>query len=421
MHWLNLQLYARTTSNSFNERLSVHDKVLLTANPTPVALSIAAPEGEQILEVRLDPNDKASTFVLHRLNVVSDEGQQLYSWDGTLENLTGLSDIKPESVNGRVVLECTSDDPYLLISLPGPHAGKILLDLSVSHALMPENGSEAGEPDPTYAFQVELAEAILSLQSSFNQALEDLAAEIEGLQDAFVINSVNARRDSDAAARLADENRALFGSIESTVAAQLGSVVGDLSSANRQGLAELAAAISGIQETLAAEAEVGGGKHDSVVRQLENILESGRRFEEQASKLQDRLRAEALAIDAKIESVRVEEHFALLREYIQTESGGLNASMRASLGAAIAELSAGSQEEFAKLAAQVASFADAKQLLQHIRAELNIARDEDIVLTVQQLLAEVRGTRGNIKAMEASLAWRLTRHFAIFSKKPGGI
>src|SRR5947209_1414807 len=78
MQQLNLQRYGLTDAGNFSEEVSTFKSVTLTPDPVIIELRLVAPDGEQFVELRLDPDDKPATFVLFDLNVRSDTGAELY-------------------------------------------------------------------------------------------------------------------------------------------------------------------------------------------------------------------------------------------------------------------------------------------------------------------------------------------------------
>ena len=194
MRQLNLQLYARTAQKDFTEQLSDRKVVTLAAEPTKTELSLKAPGREKIVELRLDPDDKPSAFVLHDLSVRSVRGTEAYRWNREPDGLGQLIDLRARNVGGQVVLESSSNDPFLLLTLPKPLAGTIIVSITVSQ----DFNTRVGDNSAPGRHQQELTEAVRSLQGSLRFALDELAAEQEGLQDALVVHHAHSRSENGA-------------------------------------------------------------------------------------------------------------------------------------------------------------------------------------------------------------------------------
>jgi len=184
MPQLNLQLYARTASKGFSEQLSVRRTVTLTPDTDRIELSLEAPARQKFVELRLDPDDKPSTFILHGLLVRSSGGEEIYRWDGSAQNRPNMVGLQVTNSDGQTILESTSQDPFLLIPLASPEASGISLELSVSL--------------PIDADQGKVADAVRSLQSTLRHAIDDLASEQEGMLDALVVQQAQARSATQA-------------------------------------------------------------------------------------------------------------------------------------------------------------------------------------------------------------------------------
>lgn len=184
MQQLNLQLYARTANKDFSEQFSISRTVTLTPDPEHIELRFDVPARQKVVELRLDPDDKPSAFVLHGLAVRSIAGDELYRWDGEAHSLTRLVDLRAAKLNGQVILESSSNDPFMIISLPSPQAAGILVELSIALAIQGD--------------ETELADAIRSLQSSVRLAIDDLASEQEGVHDILIVQETQARSERQA-------------------------------------------------------------------------------------------------------------------------------------------------------------------------------------------------------------------------------
>ncbi len=224
MQQVNLQLYGRTASTKFSEDVSVRRSLTLTPDPRTVDLTLVAPDGDKLIELRLDPDDKPSSILLLGLIVKTDTGVKVFEWNGKPETLSGLANIELGSEGGHVLLESQSSDPFLLIPLDEPRPS-VVLELSVASTLAVKQ-------------QDDLAGAVRALQISLRFALDDLASEQEGLQEAVLLNQTNARAEKETVNNhLADiRTRATgFGaSLDRARTEILGEVRDDWRSVNRQ-------------------------------------------------------------------------------------------------------------------------------------------------------------------------------------------
>jgi hypothetical protein len=186
MDKLHLQIYARTKSTGFGEQLSTFRTVVLGVEPTTVELSLDAPVGENLVEIRIDPDDKPSTFVLHALNVRSHDGRELHRWNGDPRNLGRLVDLRAVASDEGIALESLSNDPFFLIPLDGPEPTGLVVELGLSQKLVTTGAGS------------ELADAVRSLQRSLRFSLDDLTDQQEGLQDALVVHQAHSRSESAA-------------------------------------------------------------------------------------------------------------------------------------------------------------------------------------------------------------------------------
>lgn len=448
MPCLNLQLYGRAANDDFNEQLTVRETVELRTGPTTVTLSLPASKDAPILELRLDPDDKPSTLILDRLNVTSSDGKELYNWDGTLKSLNALSNIKAQSLDGRVVFECLNDDPSLLIPLKVPQTGTVSVELGVSRLLVVGSAEQAAQALAHNAERIKFAETMLFHQHRCHLILTEVAGEIEGLQDAVQVDNAGRRRDSEIVgrrlaeliqandrleratellttdfhawpalieqtltslglneqiARLGQENRALRRSLESSIPRTV-----------RGHTAELSTAILAVSEALADRKHADGDRHGSIVKQLDKIIAGDQHLEEQTTRLQERSQHDTRAIVSTLKNLRVQEQFDLLHGYIRTEAETLSSIMNSDLGAASSELWVKNQREFRKLAAQLDNMNDTSQLLERIRGQLNVSKNQDIFPKLQAWLEDIREMRERIAVMEATVGWRLSRYFANF-------
>lgn len=243
MRQLHLQLYGRTARRDFNERLSTHATATLTPARTTISLELIAPAHEKFIELRLDPDDKPTQFALHGLRILSRDGSEIFRWNGDPAALPALVDLRAWKAKDEVLLEASSNDPFLLLPLPEAQSGSLTLELTVSQALsVPEVSHDNSAARALSVHQQELSDAIRSLQGSLRVALDDLAAEQEGLQDAMVVQHAYARGETDAL-----KNQL------SQIAGRLQNLVADVSAVETAFVAQLEQATEGIKSAILAE------------------------------------------------------------------------------------------------------------------------------------------------------------------------
>jgi hypothetical protein len=186
MQQLHLQLYGKTKTKDFDEQLSTFRMVTLGPEPQAVLIPLGSPRGEKLVQVRIDPDDKPSSFVLHHLGIRSSDGTELYKWDGRAASLKPLVDLVATSTADGIVLESTSHDPFFLIPLARPESESLTVELSVSQRLPSAPGHQ------------ELAEAVRMLQSGLRFSLDELADQQEGFQDALTVHQAHSRGETAA-------------------------------------------------------------------------------------------------------------------------------------------------------------------------------------------------------------------------------
>jgi hypothetical protein len=313
MQQLNIQLYARTDAGTFSEDVSVRQTVTLGAEPSRTELEIEAPAKKKFVELRLDPNNRPSTFALQALTVRGANGKEIWDWDRNPYSLKGLAGLQAWETEGQIVLESSIDDPFFLIELPKPQS-KVTLEISVVSAILGDDSKA-------------LAQAVRSLQGSLRSALDDLSNEQEALQESLLLNQAKARSEVEAI--------------------------------NRQ-FAVLAPAVR--EEVETARNEILAGVRDdwrSVRQQIADVADAAQRN------------------DADREA------------------------------AFVSNLEA----EFTKLRTVVGRVAASQDVMNEIRHELGIRRDEDAIAELQKLKAELNDARDRIRKMESSFAWRITHPF----------
>ena len=313
MQQLNVQLYARPENGGFTEEVSVRQTVTLGAEPSKTELKIEAPAKEKFVELRLDPDDKPSTFALHALVARSASGEELFRWDRDPDSLRDPVGLHAWQGEGQVIVESAIDDPFLLIPLLKP-AASVVLEAGFAAPILGE------EPK-------ELAAAVRSLQGSLRAAIDDLANEQEALQESVLLNQAKSRSEVEAI--------------------------------NRQ--------FVGLAPSLREEVE----------KSRNDILAGVR----------DDWRS-------------VRQQIADVAEAAQRTRADREATFAASL-----------ESEFAKLRQVVGRVAASQDVMNEIRHELGIRRDEDAITELQKLKADLNAARERIRRMESSFAWRITHPF----------
>lgn len=350
MRQLNIQLYGRTNQKDFNEELSTRQTVTLSAEQTTVGLDITAPGREKFVELRLDPDDKPTQFVLHDLRVFASDDTEIYCWSGDPDSLTNLIDLRASRAKEQVLLEASSNDPFLLFPLKEPQSGRLRLEMSVSMFLLaPIVDDDNSAIRSLGAHQQELSDAVRSLQMGLRSALDDLAAEQEGLQDALVLQGAQARNEGDA---LRDELSKITDRANS-LEAMLRSVTSDLGE---------------LEATLAGQLENTSTEMKSAI--LGEVREDWRSLNRQIAARTAQASEDARRRDAAL---------------------------------------AARDEELVRLAETAARFSQSHHYMKQVRSELGVRRDEDAILKLKQLTEEVRDARTQISAFESSLCWRLAR------------
>lgn len=174
MQQLNLQLYARSKDGVFSEDLSVRRSVTLTSEPVKLELAIPAEGHGDIVELRLDPDDKPSIFVLHALAVRTTDGKALFAWNRKSEDLPNPVGLEAWEQDGQIVLEASTFDPFLLIPIAPPSPG-VVLECTIGSVILADHPKE-------------LADAIRSLQYTLRAAIDDIASQQESLHEFVLLN-----------------------------------------------------------------------------------------------------------------------------------------------------------------------------------------------------------------------------------------
>lgn len=351
MQQLSLQLYGKTSERSFSEQLSTSKSVSVGPGSTAIELELAAPKGEKFSELRLDPDDKPSRFALVELIIRGGDGAEIYRWDGNPKSFGTMVDLQPSSSGGRLVLESTSNDPFIIIPLAQPQP-RVVLSLALSSDLF---GSDTHE----------LAEAVLSLQGTLRSGLDDLAAEQEALEQAVTLNQAHARAEVEAVNRN-------VGGIDASVR-QLKTKLGALERQFEARLGEIAGSVEQLQNDV-------GDANGSVQERLVSSADETR---------------EAVLVE-------VRDLWRSLRQQIED---GVDTALRERREREAAS-SASVQAEFDKLMQAVNRLAGSQIVLEQLRHELGVARDVDAVARVQQLKAELQAAR---ERHESSFAARVRR------------
>ena len=351
MRQLHLQLYGRTDKTDFNEELSARETVTLTPERTTFRLELQPPPTEKFVELRLDPDDKPSEFILHDLRILAND-QEIYRWNGRADALPAMIDAQATESHDHVQVETTSNDSFLLMPLSEPQSGALVLELAVSQALSaPELRGDAPAIEALGAHQQELSEAVLSLQGSLRSALDDLASEQEGLQDALVVQHAHARSDGAVLKQEISKITERTDSLE----ALLKSVTSDLMT---------------VESTLTKQIEATTTEVKGAI--LTEVRDDWRSLHRQIE-----ARAEQAARDA------------------QRRDAALAAR----------------DEEMARLAGTVRRLSQSHESMKRVRAELGALHDEDALSKLQQLNQELRAARSRISELESSLCRRVARFF----------
>lgn len=322
MHQLNIQLYARCGTDDFSEDLSVRRAVVLTPDPETIGLRLDAPKGKKFVELRLDPDDKSSTFALHGLKANTSRGAELFKWDGNPDSLFGKVNIQAWKAEGQVVLECSSEDPFFRIPLPAPQS-TVEVEISVSSIVLSDHPKE-------------LAEAVRSLRSSLSCALDDLSNEQESLQEAVLLGQANTR------------------------------------------------------------AEIKAVNHH--IRTLGPVLQE--RFEKARNEILKGVRDDWRSVRRQIADVADLAH----RQDEKRQRNIISAL----------------EAEIAKLVQAVNRLSASQAIMDEVRHELGIRRNEDAIPRLRQLKEDSVAARSRIEAVERSFAWRITSFLRPFSREKRG-
>ena len=347
MRQLNLQLYGRTKKSGFSEELSIQEPVTLTPERARIDLRLEAPTGQKFIELRLDPDDKTSIFALHDLIVKASDETELYRWDGTREGLPNLVGMQAWVTQHEILLESDINDPFLLISLPKPEAA-VTLQLCLSQSLFARPVEHAPEAVSALSVhQQELADAVRSLQSTLRVAIDDLAAEQEGLQDALIAHHAHARNESATVASklfLIEEHAKSVDHALQDVAADVGK----------------AAALDRTLTTLITHLETAEVELTSKVRNLRNTI-----------------------------LAEIRDDWRSLGRQIEAQGQATAKSIRERDAAYAASRDA----EFAPLKAMIRSLAGSQDSMKQIRVELGASHDEEALNKLRQLKADAQQVR----------------------------
>lgn len=313
MQQLNVQLYARAKDQDFKEEVSVRRTVTITAEPAKVDLQIEAGGKGKFSELRLDPDDKPSSFALHGLTVLGADGTKLFAWDRNPQSFTTLVDLQMVQSESQVIVESSTDDPFLLISLPKPQTS-VVLELTIGAVIASDHPKE-------------LAAAVRSLQSNLRAAIDDLSNEQEALQESVLLNQAKWRSEVEAINKQ-------FGSLTPALRKEIEKSRDDL--------------LAGVRDDWR-----------SVRQQIADVADAAQR-----------------------------SHAEREDAFTQTL-----------------------EAEFSKLRTAVGRVAASQDVMNEIRHELGIRRDEDAISELQRLKSEVNAARDRIRKMENSFAWRITHPF----------
>lgn len=322
MQRINIQVYGRTATTDFNEGLSVGKSLSLSPDPSTAELWLEAPKGQSFVEVRIDPADRASSFILLDLKILSaDDGAEVYQWDGGRATLGVAVGIEFREEIGQVIVDCRTDDPFILLPLPKP-VRSLIVQLRAAELV-----SSADEE--------QLAGAVRALQTSLRFAVDDLATEQEGLQEALLIYQ----------ARSHSESRIM-----------------------KDRLSDV------LRKTAALDATVSGSATQTREVLLQEVRDDWRSLRRQIEEVADKFVENTRAHDVSISAIL--------------------------------------EVEFAKLEQAINRSAASQDVMDQLRRELGVLRDDDAVAKVQQLKSEVEAARAQVRTMKRSFAWRLTHPFA---------
>ena len=474
MQQLNLQLYCKTKKTNFNELCSDRKTIMLTQIPMAVKLAVEVPKGDDILELRLDPDDKPSTFILHNLNVRAQDGTELYIWNGNPGDFNALVDVEVSKIKDEVIVQSFSTDPFLLIPLSKPQPNGVVVELSVSRPLLSLGGQDAAPEVALAPHQPELTEAIRVLQTTFRLALDDLAEEQEGLQDALVIHHAHARSESQAiseqisgvlgfAISLQDTTQKLGGEIARNAAAleqqtrkleaSFDRRLADLQTSSDRRAADLCSSLAQLVTKLDAsfEKRLAGLETSSDRRSIELEALLGDRLAILQASLDNRTKKLEILVN-RLEGLKallqqltsdvgaMESAFAdtITKTARHTEAVILSEvrddwrSTRQQITEATdrttrqlcdreSEISTSIRATFAGITQAVHQLASSQDTMRQVRSALRVSEDADAIASLQQLHSSLEFAQQQLGVVESSLSWRLTRPFRALSQAVKGL
>lgn len=349
MQKLNIQLYGRAATENFTEELSARTEIALNPAPSKIELSLAAPPNQELVELRLDVDDKPSAFFLHDLKVWSLDAMELYRWDGKADSLGALRDIQTWEINKRVVVKSISNDPFLLLPLDVPQSKGVVVEIWASQALLIQaaEGSEADETN-LRAHQRELAQAVISLEHGLRFTLDGLAAEQEGIADALIIHQANATRENQS---FSQHLKTLHD--EASLSRKTGEVVD--------------ARLSELEESLKQL------QLDAEKRELELLAHIANRLKRARNEILEETRDDWRSMSRQLGETA---------DSVEREARSLASEIIENFG-----------REFAKLTVSLNRLAEVQLVMREIRDELGVTRNEHAMTKVRQLKADLAAAR----------------------------
>jgi hypothetical protein len=119
----------------FEEKRALRANLELNRARTQIGLRAESEGAEASLEaVRIDFDEKPSSFMLHDLRVVSPDGDNLYLWDGSPGQLVGVGFKAVRTIQG-VRIDCLDADPQLPIAFHAPLPKWVLISITVTEAV----------------------------------------------------------------------------------------------------------------------------------------------------------------------------------------------------------------------------------------------------------------------------------------------
>jgi len=173
---------------------------------------------------------------------------------------------------------------------------------------------------------------------------------------------------------------------------------------------ELAAAVRSLQSSLRAALDDLSNEQEAL---QESLLLNQAKSRSEVEAINEKFGALAPALREEVERSRnlmlagVRDDWRSVRQQIADVA---DASQRGRVESE-SVLTANLEAEFAKLRMVVSRVAGSQEVMNEIRHELGIRRDEDAISELQKLKAELTATRERVRQIEGSFAWRITHPF----------